>query len=273
MDRHQLFQIGEVARLFCLSVSTLRHYESIGLIAPEYIDPKTGYRYYSVRQFEPLNLIRYLRALDMPLQEISDFIQNRDMDKIEEMLCQQKAAVAAKQQELRRIEHKIDNQLRRLRDAKNSRFDVIELITSPPCRMIRMRDTLEIRGFLDIEAPIRRLEKSQRETAVFFGKVGLGISVSHLKEGRFTRYDTLFLLLDEEDRIEGETEMFPETLCASIRFHGSHPEAPKQYEKLMEYIRKNGLEVNGFSREITTIDYGLTNNREQFVTEIRIPVG
>ena len=71
MIHPQLYSIGEVASLFHLSVSSLRHYETLGLITPEYIDPATGYRYFSTRQFEPLNTIRYLRALDMPLREIA----------------------------------------------------------------------------------------------------------------------------------------------------------------------------------------------------------
>ena len=101
--------------------------------------------------------------------------------------------------------------------------------------------------------------------------MGVRISASHLLDGRFDQYDSVFLILDEEDRFEGETMQLPRTLCASIRFHGSHPEAPPQYEKLMDYIRKNHLKVTGFSREITIVDYGLTNDMEQFVTEIRIP--
>lgn len=73
MDRAWLFSIGTIGKMFHLSVSSLRHYEAIGLLTPEYIDPESGYRYYSTRQFEVLNTIRYLRALDMPLQEISDY--------------------------------------------------------------------------------------------------------------------------------------------------------------------------------------------------------
>ena len=61
MDR--LFQIGAVARMFHLSVGSLRHYEALGLLRPERIDPATGYRYYGPGQFETLNTIRYLRAL------------------------------------------------------------------------------------------------------------------------------------------------------------------------------------------------------------------
>ena len=80
------FPIGAVAQMFHLSVSTLRKYEKMGLLTPEYIAPDSGYRYYGVRQFEVLNTIRYLRALDMPLLQIADFLRNRDVPVIAEKL-------------------------------------------------------------------------------------------------------------------------------------------------------------------------------------------
>ena len=110
----ELFSIGDVAQLFHLSVSSLRHYETIGLLTPEYTDPATGYRYYGPRQFEVLNTIRYLRALDMPLGQIRAFLRNRDVGRIEQLLREQKAAVVRKQAELQRVERKIDNRLRQL---------------------------------------------------------------------------------------------------------------------------------------------------------------
>ena len=36
-----LFPIGEVSKLFHVSVSSLRHYENIGLLTPAYISPDT----------------------------------------------------------------------------------------------------------------------------------------------------------------------------------------------------------------------------------------
>lgn len=43
-DEHTegLLRIGEVARLFNLSVGTLRHYEQMGLLEPARIDPASG---------------------------------------------------------------------------------------------------------------------------------------------------------------------------------------------------------------------------------------
>lgn len=61
----------------------------------------------------------------MPLSEIADFLQNKDVELIEEKLRQQKETVVAKQQELKRIERKIDNRLKQLWDAQNSVFDTV----------------------------------------------------------------------------------------------------------------------------------------------------
>lgn len=272
MNKRDLFSIGDVAKLFHLSVSSLRHYEDVGLITTEYIDPDSGYRYYGPRQFEVLNSIRYLRALDMPLAEIADFLGNRDVERMEEKLLAQKQAVQARQEELKRIERKIDNRLKMIADAKNSLFDRVQLQNKGPCRMVWMGDPLQVSSFLDMEAPIRALDKNQTEAVIFLGKVGVGIAPENLQKGCFDRYDGSFLILDEEDHFEGETMLLPETLCATIRFHGSHTEVPEQYKKLLDYIREHELKINGFSREITMIDYGLTNDLSKFVTEISIPV-
>lgn len=267
-----LFSIGDMAKLFHLSVSSLRHYEAVGLLKPERIDPHTGYRYYSPRQFEVLNTIRYLRALDLPLKEIDDFLQNRDIDRIEEKLRQQKAAVMEKQQELQRIARKIDNRLQQLALVQTAALDEIELIQTPACRMVWVEDSLEINDSMDIETPVGRLLRFDAEAVIFLGKIGVGISAEHLRQGCFSQYDGVFLVLDAEDRFQGETLLLPEATCARIRFRGSHPQAPRKYEKLLAYLRTNHLEVAGFSREITMVDEGLTSDTEKFLTEISIPV-
>ena len=126
MEEGKLFQIGDVAKMFHISTGSLRHYEQAGLIQPEYIDPNTGYRYYSIRQFEVLNTIRYLRVLDMPLHQIADFLENRDIEVMEEKLLKQKELVAGKKKELAAIEKKIDHRLQQIRDARNRKLDSIK---------------------------------------------------------------------------------------------------------------------------------------------------
>lgn len=98
------------------------------------------------------------------------------------------------------------------------------------------------------------------------------ISVSSLRLGQTHGYDGIFLMLDSEDIYDDETVILPESLCARLRFRGSHAQAPEQYDKLLCYIRESCFEIAGFSRETTLIDYGVTNDVRRFVTEICIPV-
>lgn len=272
MGQERLYRIGEVARLFRLSLGTLRHYEEMGILTPARVDPDSGYRYYSAQQFECLNTIRYLRMLDFSLEQIADFLQNRDTEKMTQMLRAQKQIAHQKYQEWMRIEKKIGHRLDRLDEAKAPGLEEVVRQTLLKCRMLRIQSDLSLHSYLDLEGAIRELEREQESATVFLGKVGVGIARERLERGDFIHYDTAFLLLDPEDTVRGEFETLPETPCVSLRFPGSHPEAPAFYEKLLKFIRKNHLSVAGFSREITLIDDGLTRHTEEFVTEIQIPI-
>ena len=157
--------------MFRVSVSTLRHYEKIGLLAPEYVDPASGYRYYSTRQFECLNTIRYLRALEMPLDQIRDFLQHREVEKIQEMLLQQRQAVIRKRRALGVVQRKIENRLRQIQDALQGPLEEVRLVDLPARRVAWLRDNLVPRTYLDLEHSIRRLEEPAQEAVAFLGNL------------------------------------------------------------------------------------------------------
>ena len=41
------YKIGDFSRLTNISIRTLRYYDEIGILKPEYVDPYSGYRYYT----------------------------------------------------------------------------------------------------------------------------------------------------------------------------------------------------------------------------------
>ena len=51
-------KIGEMAELNHVSTQTLRLYAKNKLLEPQYLDPDTGYRYYTLEQCAKLDLIR-----------------------------------------------------------------------------------------------------------------------------------------------------------------------------------------------------------------------
>ncbi len=267
-----LYKIGDIAKLFHISISLIRHYENIGLVVPEYIDKETGYRYYSSRQFEYFNIIGYLRTLDFSLNDISDFLKNRDVEVIKEKLYAQRERVEEKKKEIERIERKIDSRLALIESAENARLDAIELIDAPSINMISIERNIEIKDAMDMEEPTSMLAKLQAEPVIFLGKVGLSISIGNLLAGRLEGYTGIFLIIDKEDKATTDIITLPASKAIRLRFNGRHTEAAEQYERMLSYINSNGYEIAGESREIALIDHGITRDESKFVTEITIPV-
>jgi DNA-binding transcriptional MerR regulator/effector-binding domain-containing protein len=71
--------VGEFSRLTYLSVKTLHHYHDIGLLTPARIDPSSGYRRYETSQVPVAQLIRRLRELRMPLAQVREVVEARDV--------------------------------------------------------------------------------------------------------------------------------------------------------------------------------------------------
>ncbi|MEV0340546.1 MerR family transcriptional regulator [Nocardia sp. NPDC050713] len=65
-----MFSIGDFARHGRVSVRMLRHYDGIGLLRPDVVDPATGYRFYAAGQLARLNRIVALKELGFTLEQV-----------------------------------------------------------------------------------------------------------------------------------------------------------------------------------------------------------
>lgn len=74
VHNHQtLFSIGEFAKICGVHIKALRYYDSLGILPPAYVNPESGYRYYSFRQREVVDAIQLCVAFDIPLSEYKNF--------------------------------------------------------------------------------------------------------------------------------------------------------------------------------------------------------
>ncbi|WP_229070334.1 MerR family transcriptional regulator [Actinoplanes sp. DH11] len=77
-----LIPIGRFARMARLSIKALRFYDEQGLLPPAWVDPSSGYRYYTIAQAARAETIRVLRALEMPISQIRELLDLSDPDLI-----------------------------------------------------------------------------------------------------------------------------------------------------------------------------------------------
>ena len=238
--------------------------------------PETGYRYFSTAHFERLNTMQYLQTLQAgrisckkfePLSTIViRFIYWTNLQAQREITHQ-------KIKELQEIEQKIDNRIQQIEDALTQQnIGVIQEQVFPTREMVVLRQTIPSGADLDYLF-MRILENSSKlQSAVFLGKIGMSIAKQKIEKRQFDSYDAIFLLVENEAVEESVQEEIPEGLYVRLRFQGTHVDASTYYEQLLQYIKQKHYEIIGDSVEVTYIDYGLSNNTNEFVTEIQIPV-
>ncbi len=270
----KLFLIGEISTLFRIDIRTLRYYDEIQLFTPALVDEQTGYRYYAIEQFERLNTILYLKALNIPLKEIKQFIDNRNMEDVLVLLKEQKTRTEEKLREYRRIEQKVDKLIRQIEDvSKTEDLFSIREVWLPEQKLILLKQRIHPGD--NLEMSIRLLENSGNQTSsIFLGQVGLTVSAANLEQCQFDEYNSIFVFVepDQPPPPAAAVKILAGQQYLLVRFIGTHTEAAPHYERLLAYAREKEYRITDDALEITYVDYGLSQDTSQFVTEIRLPV-
>ncbi len=270
INMKDLFTIGEIAKLFDVNIRTLRYYDEINLLKPEHIDAASNYRYYSTKQFERLNTIKYLRALNMSLDKINDFFNNREVDTLISILKQQKEEIASQKYELELMERKIQNRLCQIENAIQSNYNAMEEKWILQRRIAIVKKDIKVDE--DIELPIAELGRANGlNKAIFLGKVAVSIDKESLMVQKFDEFSYVMVIVEEEDCVQECNQSIPEGNYLSLRFQGTHKDSKEYYLKLLDYLKVKNYCICGNAIEITMIDYGMTNDSSRFVTEIQIP--
>lgn len=76
MDKSLYYTIGEMAEICEVNTKTLRYYDQIGLLVPQFKNSETGYRYYYKEQIFKLCIIKKLQLMDFSLKEIKVLISS-----------------------------------------------------------------------------------------------------------------------------------------------------------------------------------------------------
>ena len=120
--------IGELAQRLRVTTRTLRHYDELGLLVPEHVDPGTGYRRYGHAQLLRGMHIEQLKGTGLSLSAIQGVLHDRDTtealrerrQEIEGLIAEQTAQLNA-----------IDALL-----ASNVELAHPEVVEVPPCDVV-----------------------------------------------------------------------------------------------------------------------------------------
>ena len=263
------FGIGDFSRATHLTVKTLRHYHEAGLLVPAYVDPRTGYRRYTVEQICLAQIIRRVRSLDMPVSEIHVVLTASDP-------VVRNGLIAA---HLRRLE----GELSRTQDAVASLRDILEhpakdrtverrRVERTPAAVIRetVRAKDALSWFLGAMAELRATVKAQNLAQA--GVPG-GIFANQLfSHGRGEA--TLFIPCEGSVRSMARVSEYviPQAEIAALVHQGSHSNVDMTYGALATYVARHALPLQGPIREYYLIGPQDTADEREWRTEIGWPI-
>lgn len=73
--------IGELSKITGVHIKSLRYYDRLGILTPEYVDPDTGYRYYAFQQKAIVDAIQFCVDIGVPLKQFGAYA-NKENDSI-----------------------------------------------------------------------------------------------------------------------------------------------------------------------------------------------
>lgn len=160
-----MLSIGEFARLTGVSVRMLRHYDHLGLLAPDRVDPYSGYRSYGAAQLERANRLIALKDLGFTLEQVGRMLDgglsSEDLaELLRERREQLRAQIAGDRDRLRSVE---------------ARLRVIEK-EIPVSEYIEM--PLPALDLVQLSAPIEAMQQIEPEIGYMFDRVGAAIAAA-----------------------------------------------------------------------------------------------
>jgi DNA-binding transcriptional MerR regulator len=124
--------VGRFAQAAQLSRKALRLYDQLGILAPSYVDPESGYRYYSTTQFERARFIRLLREMEMPLADIRRVLAATTTDEAIQLVTDCQRAFETKADQVHHATLKVLAHLRK----ENNMMDVDVSVKDFPTREV-----------------------------------------------------------------------------------------------------------------------------------------
>ena len=136
--------VGRFAQAALLSRKALRLYNELGILEPIYVDPESGYRYYSTDQLERARLIRMLRAMDMPLADVRSVLEAKTPDEAAQLVVDCRREFELKAEQVRRASLKVLAYIRKEIDPMSVEVSVK---TFPACQAISIKKNITVPAF------------------------------------------------------------------------------------------------------------------------------
>ncbi|WP_077212263.1 MerR family transcriptional regulator [Bacillus dakarensis] len=261
---------GEFAKLCKVNKQTLFYYDQIGLLSPALKNEK-GYRFYSINQIELFFVIDLLKDLDMSLNDIQQYTQNKSPENFLTLMYQKKEEIVKKRQEMQMKEKLIETKIALMEEATQLDFHQITLEHLPEATLYLSRNIENITGekFVEVITEfISELNQLQLDTGYPIGAI---TKREQVLNGEYTKYS--YLYIEQPQPKEGYPYFQAVKGDFLIGYHiGDDKTIHHTYKKLLSEMERLDLTLGEHVFEEYIYDTVVMNQKEDYVTKIMMQV-
>lgn len=266
------FTIGEFAALFHLSKQTLFYYERNNILKPAFID-ENGYRYYSLEQYCIFDIIINLRKLGIPLKDIANYIQNRNIDSLQLFYKRKQNEYQLQIDIMQRNISNLQTKINRLEKAKYVTTDKITIeeqaeeyyiATDFPAHDFSLKDKIKL-----VAKHNYPFASSELLNEYLMGYI---LPKESLLQNKFLAISSLYTRISHPDEYS-DVKCKQAGLYASIYTpNGFHTQYEQSFNKLLDFINRNSLTITGNAYIEQLRNYWSTSDYKKYIVKIMIPV-
>lgn len=270
--KNRLYTIKEFSKLTGVTAETLRYYDKINLFSPSFRDPNTGYRYYTLNEFESIGVIQTLQQLGLTLEEIEEYMNNKTFFSSYKLLKNQYNNIVAKIDELKLLKHYLNEKIEILDDIiKNSLNDKIIVKHYP--KRIGYCSEHNCTNYQEIKIESARIIEKYKKSLFISNSYAIHISQDDLLNGDYkSKFYSAILDIEKGENSPFTRIVYPNSDYLTCRYVGTSFDRKNTIEKLLKHINENKLSVIGDAVQLCIIDENLTNLDYEKINEIQIPI-
>lgn len=255
---------GQFAALMGINKRTLLYYDNIGLFSPA-AKGENGYRYYTLRQLPALEMLLTLRELDMSIEDIRAYMENRSEAGLHALLAEKLREVESRMGRLREIRALLKEKQALLERRGELQLNKVERVELPAEYLAVTRPILGVGEEQELGIVLEHTQK-YHEHRLFNHAFGSMIQVKDLYQGKFTEYCCYFTR--GTGRRRGLFQR-PGGQYLRLYWKGAWESLPGAYALLLRYAGERGLRLKGFAYQVGVNELAIMG-MEDYITQIEV---
>jgi DNA-binding transcriptional MerR regulator/effector-binding domain-containing protein len=266
----KIFRIGELSKLFGISTDAIRYYEKVGILKPKR-NAENNYRYYTLDDVRKMLTIRELLNLNFSTDQIRKFQENRSIEKTQQMLKEELSVVNAELVSLFEKKYNIETRIRTIADDLALKSDeTVRCLSLEPRACLMISDTNLPDDYVDyFVTRYSHLHQNRIDTIGACDCYTLDLAGSN-PDSLYYRTKNIFFF--SKNQLYQTNYTLPQGKYLSLVYRGPLTRTKELMPQLFDYAKGHHLKIAGDPIEMCHLDEYETDNCDEFITELQLPV-